>query len=1807
MAQDFGNGVSRTLSALERQFQGVVWQASKPPLDSELNLMSQVDMDRMANIVRSQMHSGFLSDPMSSDADFVTNAAWSNWFVLGRDDGSETAPIIWANVNGWVVPVCGSAQASSPSNRIDLFGPPATDSRIDLVFLEVWQAQLAPNPSTLHKPSASTIYKYGNTQYGGSNLADDMEDPTIGFETTERLQIQYRIRIMGQGTGLGDSVDLAQYPDGLNDPNVVGQGAATTPVAGYPWSNMGDALGDRGLWRCGDGQTASRTALGTVDGYSYAIPICAVFRRNSNPFVARTTSGNANQNGSLNRNPTSSSITTPAEAARTFSAVTLTSAISAADVGNVSVTGLSNSGLDNVNINWSFMALRLGDEIIVINGVDAANGTIEIADPLSPTTPLPGRGRFGTQAVAHAAGTGMEFFNFRPDGRFADQINTADIMDLRRSVSLAEWSYEDMLKHNLGRLLDGSLRTSYKQGYATDTEGLQILSVDTYLGSGSGTVPNQTAQLDGFDGIRTHFSDAAVVQNDISVLLTPNVAGAGPTSGLGPSGSSWGVAPGFNISGFQPGAYAGWENGTLIDLHIGGTTGAVGARATSVAGTPFMRFVSPREYWLDRDDIEAPGMGSHGNQMPFLMGFPTAAWSDPAAIGETFGNHPGPMYPLPGSNFERPFLVLGGVASPELAVTNAVTSGTDEVEFPLLNFDDLGGWRAASGAVTTKALTGITYTLLYGTRNLWDLLTNGGRDVTGASSELYLTLSQGTDETNAGVFRVIGAGTGNVYSTSPATAPNRMKVERIGPAASLVTGKTVTAQGRTQYMNTQDGHGDGYASAVICITDIGGVWAGTATDTNANPWNGAVTNFTASDMVLGMSVLYGPSRGAMQRVPDALRRFSVVNPTGVDLVREAPENIDPDPTDFRTRTGVPEDEYYFDSQPLQTWNRLPSLGLHAPMAPAYGSGRFNFETYRESELLVDTGSKTVVFRPLQQLDMSLPYRATSTAQLPTDYTAGAFIGPVDGAANYDADCIYSVPPEYMPRFGRQDIPIRATAGLSGPYVGINHLFGDSETDVSAVFDIIGGVNNLSSGASSTRTIMRLSTAAATGLDYGAYGAVTPIGNGYQGRWYTDVNGRSSDINKPMSGIQLPPFLGIARVYGVYDYRDYVTAGRGSAWLDRGFTPDTGVAAGTNLLRTSADKQTLFIVKDGAADVFVADESAHTYVVPEEAFDISLSPEYVAGETPDQLEYVIEMAVFGFTPGFIDANNHVLLREDSAIDPGATAPALTSLVRMILPAAMPSGQQGYSSYLRTVYQGDPYMTRDGATMQQFDYQARYGQAPVDSAYQINFPVQQYYGKTDPSGDYNEQVPEIPNARAFEVLASVDFWTTLGTGKMGGPVSPGTVTDVGGLGCSDRLPDAQVASGAIPFQPRSRTFTEAQPLNGGSYAQLQVRFEDMALIATGELLRLKRFNPADPRYVVQDLLAVVGAPAANEYQYFAGDSEATAKSLASVINDTVLYPKVRYKLGVVAHAVGGTVVLTSYTPGSGGADTQVQIHNAAGTPATRLTVPPTHAFGGFVTGPVPLAGGVNLPMNAKIKHSAVTPLRLTGMTDRLPVGILVNDSDFLGEDPLRVGMAYNVISGGGDQATTEMFTYTSTGQEFARMSGPSGYLGMADGAILKYTAYDRNSAPDGTKKFRLYRGGGSAYVLNPAVGGPVDYSVTGFPESASPVLKGAVLAGRAYLVRNGKETAFTGNVVRSYGDEVQMVIVTNTIYGDGPAVSSEYAVDGIISPTDYGKGYAAADRYRLEGKPLVKSRAALPDPNVELAPYPPEDPVDDDPCA
>jgi hypothetical protein len=173
-----------------------------------------------------------------------------------------------------------------------------------------------------------------------------------------------------------------------------------------------------------------------------------------------------------------------------------------------------------------------------------------------------------------------------------------------------------------------------------------------------------------------------------------------------------------------------------------------------------------------------------------------------------------------------------------------------------------------------------------------------------------------------------------------------------------------------------------------------------------------------------------------------------------------------------------------------------------------------------------------------------------------------------------------------------------------------------------------------------------------------------------------------------------------------------------------------------------------------------------------------------------------------------------------------------------------------------------------------------------------------------------------------------------------------------------------------------------------------------------------------------------------------------------------------------------------------------------------------------------------------------------------------------------------------------------EEGTRFLGVGQSIGLCDGGILQYEPYDVAAAPTGTKKFRTYRGG-AAYVLSgDYAGSPIDFYSGALSPSLNPILKGGILAGKALLVRNYQETAFSTNERVTTGDELQMVIITYGLIGSPSVTTEGIDIQGLISPTGYGEGYAAADRYRLEGKPMYKGRSREPKgltTNPSIFPY------------
>ena len=2149
MSSSFGPGVSRTLSPLARAFQTVVFQRGKPPLDGDLNLSEQISSEETRKAIQAAMPSGFLTDPTRSDAVYHTDKQLSNCFYFNPASDSQGEPACFANVNGWLVQVAGSnlLHGDNTNNLVKLYPAPSGSgsARTDFVFLEVWQALVRPNPSTANKPDATHIWKYGNVQHNGTNILDDLQDPTLGFETSKRVQLQYRIRVYGSGNNAAQGVDLTTYPDGLDDPHLLGQGTSTGPVGGFAFSNMGELLGDPSLWRAGDGNP--NNALGTIDGYVYAIPMCAVFRRNTAVFVAANSAGNPNQNGSMDRTPNTVFLPDPLTGATVLTTCTLNSDLTASYTGVIAVQGLLGSGLEDL-LHYAAggsVFVHIGSEILEVNAPDTVGNTLTILS----------RGRFGTHATYHNSGVTsapIQFYNVRPDGLFADEIARQDILDCRRAIVSGEWDYTRLLTHNVGKLLQGGLHSTWKVSANGQTQGASLTEVD-YMIANSAPVPNLTIPVDGPDGIRTVFSDAAVIQRGVSLLLDPaaNLSN-GFTSTTFDTTTVWDVGAGFYPQGFinwgRDIAYQNaWSTGSSIFLYLEGPgAGNNGARASFQSpNTHSVRALTPREYWKEfRQDLTNSGVLPQQNQedqYPFKMRALGTAGSAAEkfalsqqpltrySVGQDALKHPGSLYPDAGLNFEYPFIVLGDILNSTFATSILANSTTLDssryaaegvVEIDLgLNFDAAGTyWTTTNNEFDLLPNAGLAQSFLYGQRTFYSMLTADGTDSTGQSSDVYLVL-WGDDSigarNNNGAFKIVGAGTitnkpGHNLTTWNASTGTRVVAIPLNTEFYLnggfntTTGNAIHVQARSQVTTTEGGGGVTNQASAVCVvlTDVLG--------SLGHPWNRTRLGYmtfsgidVATDNSSGIALIhsplevnltlqYSPSRGFTSRVAEDISRFAVRNPDATYL-RQAPGTLDPA---FPLLTGAPANESFYDAASVPVWNHLGQLGWEAGrgLLDTYGGKVIsNTEQDREHELLVDPASKTAVFRPFRHRLMTLQamtiehqanYCLLGNYSYPTAllkdglnlFTQTGSFQPWSAGASPGKNMGFSVPAEYMPKFGRQDIPYyKDTTNGAGLFLeGVNHLFVDSTSATNPSFTILGG-HNMGAGGGVSSLYFRTNNSVA----YGASG--TNIDGAalnrpfYEARKSTDIIDAtvkakftavvSSDLGAGLEGIQLPPYLGIARIYGVYEYTDYISPPGGGA---AGVTYQTNRASYdaastiTNLLRKDAIQQTLFIMQDGAIDLEGV-QGAHTYIVPSNVIDITKIPGYAPGAQFKDYNYVVECVVFGFAKGWIDGNNYVLCRQRDAqgiqhVD-GAN-PTLAS-VKMCIPAPAHLGVNAYTVYSRTPYQGDPYGTKGIASPDNSDFVSRYGGATLGQLAEVNQPMLQF--------ENGVFVPQAPNPRSFEVLASLDFYTTMGTGKVGGELKPGTFLDSGYLApeAATRLPASSSDYRFHTILPC--TFTEGQKeernqaglnlivvpdisvLNAevGYHDNTQITLRDIA----GQTRILKgRVGPRDLRDWLQsatnnagntdivtlqehgftdgDTITFVGTGTALDGTQIVGSSAADARkftisgvgvTLTTPFKGQLVIPEqtnaltgARYfnvaldthtltgsfdysfpglvagatttAIGYVAGAQIGDIVLVDVYPPApvigipsistdatirasvtltnkvtvyisnttagnfGIADvtlrvsvlrrtlnidaTAASLASVIGTTSTLLNNVPQMIAASDASGKVQLtanqagrvgnqnyiridagflgfgvtsivngatteilttvdhnlqsgqmvyltgftgAGAANInnrfwkistpigtsffiaydstlladqftaTTNSIVHPTPWEPLRLfrlespqqeqalavsgkfpknrtlflsaahfvggedafvnagngtsaatlTGMTERLPLGILCQDSDFLSENVLN-DQASAVQSFFASQRPLQAtLPLTTQGKEYTKaFNVPGDLLGLYDGSVLQYTTYDPTTAPAGTRTYRVYRGGSTMVLNNPIPGAPLDWTTTAFPPAIKPILKGGLLACRALLVRNYQETAFAGHQVVSYGDEIQMVVLTQGIFGTPEARNNGLTLQGEISPSGYGEGYAAADRYRLEGKPMFRDFSRLvPNAIVQPAPH------------
>jgi hypothetical protein len=407
-----------------------------------------------------------------------------------------------------------------------------------------------------------------------------------------------------------------------------------------------------------------------------------------------------------------------------------------------------------------------------------------------------------------------------------------------------------------------------------------------------------------------------------------------------------------------------------------------------------------------------------------------------------------------------------------------------------------------------------------------------------------------------------------------------------------------------------------------------------------------------------------------------------------------------------------------------------------------GVGRYRVVTAGTTTLTVDRDIPTTTgiiyevrhtqgLMPLNKLDGTTVKYSGGTDPL------GLFSGTTEGAAA-TKNFYVTLPRHLVPGWGAVHAPILPNAGAAIFHPGVNFMLqareglntGVTNPNHNPIF-INYTSGTLSYAAMSTGNFSGPSTVPSTYNSTFTYGGNTFAGS----KFFTDQRGLGR------KGIELPPFYGIARLFAVYESADYKMNGSG-------VNPSTRETTGTgakNLLRNDFTGPTFWVEID--------DDGDSTFILNADALDLSKSPTPIS--TFESAHYVIESSVFGFDRGSFDLTKPfrlVLSRNRSVANSGTRASNIVPVQGpvAIIPAPLFASDTALVNYSRTPYQGDPW----GSQSSYVD--SGYSPGPLTSsvAYQVA------------SSGLNLSTLTRPNQKPLEVLASIGFMTTLGTGRISG---------------------------------------------------------------------------------------------------------------------------------------------------------------------------------------------------------------------------------------------------------------------------------------------------------------------------------------------------------------------------------------------------------------------------------------------------------
>ncbi len=293
---EYPSVVSRTLDPAGKSLLTVVALHDHEISDADVNLIQDLQGYKRHQVLK--------DGPATSGC-----LTWSPLAFSTSVPNTFTVPSFDVLFSGEEVTVTGYLSADQALNQVVLPPPapwPSSDepARVYVVFLELWYQALDPTTGagyySVTDPVTGAISNFF-WPYGCINpdpsLYESMPDDSVdifgsltaggGLYTTQRAQIQWSMNV--QRVGL--SYDFTRYRYGLDPVGtgplqaVYSQAAQPSPItldATYQFQNLGPVTGDTGLWRAGNGSPTN--SLGTLDGYSYAMPVAVVFQRNSGIF-----------------------------------------------------------------------------------------------------------------------------------------------------------------------------------------------------------------------------------------------------------------------------------------------------------------------------------------------------------------------------------------------------------------------------------------------------------------------------------------------------------------------------------------------------------------------------------------------------------------------------------------------------------------------------------------------------------------------------------------------------------------------------------------------------------------------------------------------------------------------------------------------------------------------------------------------------------------------------------------------------------------------------------------------------------------------------------------------------------------------------------------------------------------------------------------------------------------------------------------------------------------------------------------------------------------------------------------------------------------------------------------------------------------------------------------------------------------------------------------------------------------------------------------------------------------------------------